>query len=212
MTKKSFWDNSSLQQDIKWDNQELPGCPDEVLLTKNWNKVEGRRSALNNPINKKKYYENKDWLKSLIEKRTESLRKPEIRKKLSEKQKQRYLNEEERKKTSESIKESYRKDPNRIERTKKKSKETWSKEEVKLKASKSHKKQWEDPNSRKKLSESMKSLRQYPIMTPDGEFPSTQAAADYYGISKDMISYYRKKYPEKYYYCGKKPHSNKKIE
>lgn len=36
MTKKSFWDNSSLQQDIKWDNQELPGCPDEVLLTKNW--------------------------------------------------------------------------------------------------------------------------------------------------------------------------------
>lgn len=44
MTKKSFWDNSSLQQEIKWDNQELPGCPDEVLLTKNWNRVESGKN------------------------------------------------------------------------------------------------------------------------------------------------------------------------
>jgi hypothetical protein len=39
MSKKNLWDNSSLQQDIEWDNQELPGCPDEILLTKHWDKV-----------------------------------------------------------------------------------------------------------------------------------------------------------------------------
>lgn len=44
MTKKLFWDNSSLQEEIKWDNQELPGCPDEILLTKNWNRVDGGKN------------------------------------------------------------------------------------------------------------------------------------------------------------------------
>jgi hypothetical protein len=51
MSKKNLWDNSSLQQDIKWDNQELPGCPDEILLTKNWN----LKFAAENLINSKEW-------------------------------------------------------------------------------------------------------------------------------------------------------------
>lgn len=35
--KKSLWDNSSLQQDIPWDNQMLPGITDEELFATNWN-------------------------------------------------------------------------------------------------------------------------------------------------------------------------------
>lgn len=70
MTKKSFWDNSSLQQDIKWDNQELPGCPDEVLLTKNWNKVDAARNRSKDP----------NW----IEANTRRLNDPKYIKRLSE--------------------------------------------------------------------------------------------------------------------------------
>lgn len=49
MTNKSFWDNSSLQEEIKWDNQELPGCPDKVLLTKNWNIVDSNIRTWKDP-------------------------------------------------------------------------------------------------------------------------------------------------------------------
>ena len=35
--KKSLWDNSSLQQDIQWDNQVLPNITDEELFSTNWN-------------------------------------------------------------------------------------------------------------------------------------------------------------------------------
>ena len=35
--KKNLWDNSSLQQNIQWDNQQLPGISDEKLFTTNWN-------------------------------------------------------------------------------------------------------------------------------------------------------------------------------
>jgi hypothetical protein len=45
MSKKSFWDNSKLQEDIQWDNQELPEMPDKILLTKNWNRHEGNKTA-----------------------------------------------------------------------------------------------------------------------------------------------------------------------
>ena len=35
--KKSLWDNSSLQREITWDNQTLPGVTDEELFNTNWN-------------------------------------------------------------------------------------------------------------------------------------------------------------------------------
>lgn len=37
MTNKKFWDNSSMQGEIKWDNQTLPGLTDEELYSTNWN-------------------------------------------------------------------------------------------------------------------------------------------------------------------------------
>ena len=37
MSNKKFWDNSSLQEEIKWDNQQLPGITDEELYSTNWN-------------------------------------------------------------------------------------------------------------------------------------------------------------------------------
>jgi hypothetical protein len=37
MPNKKFWDNSSLQQDIEWGNQTLPGITDEELYNTNWN-------------------------------------------------------------------------------------------------------------------------------------------------------------------------------
>lgn len=43
MTKKKFWDNSSLQEEIHWDNQQLPGLTDEELYSTNWT----RKTAMN---------------------------------------------------------------------------------------------------------------------------------------------------------------------
>lgn len=37
MPNKKFWDNSSLQKDITWDNQTLPGLSDDQLFNTNWN-------------------------------------------------------------------------------------------------------------------------------------------------------------------------------
>jgi len=37
MTKKKFWDNSSLQEEIVWGNIQLPGLTDEELYSTNWN-------------------------------------------------------------------------------------------------------------------------------------------------------------------------------
>lgn len=210
MTKKSFWDNTNLQQDIKWDNQELPGIPDEVLLTKNWNKVDASRERANNPKWKEKYYDNPDWLEPLKKKRAESLKTEEMSKKLSESHKKRYQDPNERIKTANATKKSYAEDPTRLARAKSKSKKTWATEEVRKKASESHKKQWQDPNKRQQLSTSMKEIRKYAMMCKGQWFESSQAAADHFGISRDMIGYYRKKYPDQYYYCDKKPHSNKK--
>jgi hypothetical protein len=61
MTKKKFWDNSSLQQEIVWSNIQLPGITDEELYSKNWNRgvaIRGRKrpdqsarvSGDNNPM------------------------------------------------------------------------------------------------------------------------------------------------------------------
>ena len=35
--KKSLWDNSNLQKEIKWDNIPVKGVTDEELHTTNWN-------------------------------------------------------------------------------------------------------------------------------------------------------------------------------
>lgn len=204
-----MWDNSNMQEDIEWGNIPVGNMTDEELYKKHWNKVEGRRNALANPVNREKYYDNKEWLENCAKKRSQSLKTPEVSAKLSASHKKRYENIEERKKTSEASKRSH-KDPIRKEKQKNASKITWSKTEVKKKASESHKKQWADPKKRKQLSSSMKEIRKYPIMTPDGEFESTQAAAEHYGISRDMIGYFRRKYPDQYYYSGRLPHSNKK--
>jgi len=37
MPNKKFWDNSKLQQDVVWGNQQLPGITDEELYNTNWN-------------------------------------------------------------------------------------------------------------------------------------------------------------------------------
>lgn len=37
MPNKKFWDNSSLQGNVHWDNQTLPGLTDEELFNTNWN-------------------------------------------------------------------------------------------------------------------------------------------------------------------------------
>lgn len=61
MTKKKFWDNSSLQEEIVWSNIQLPGVTDEELYSKNWNRgvaIRGRKrpdqsarvSGDNNPM------------------------------------------------------------------------------------------------------------------------------------------------------------------
>jgi hypothetical protein len=64
MTKKSFWDNSSLQQDIEWDNQELPGIPDEVLLTKNWEQIDLNREIVKNRIKNGWLEKNREAIKN----------------------------------------------------------------------------------------------------------------------------------------------------
>ena len=37
MPNKKFWNNSNLQNDIKWDNQPVAGITDEELYNTNWN-------------------------------------------------------------------------------------------------------------------------------------------------------------------------------
>jgi hypothetical protein len=44
MTKKKMWDNTNMQEEIQWGNIELPGMPDEILLSKNWNRVDGSKN------------------------------------------------------------------------------------------------------------------------------------------------------------------------
>ena len=53
--KKSLWDNSSLQQDIQWDNQTLPGITDEELHSKNWTQI----TAIKDMVIKRS--QNKRW-------------------------------------------------------------------------------------------------------------------------------------------------------
>jgi hypothetical protein len=168
------------------------------------------QERLSNPLWREKYYENPEWLDPVKKKRAESLRTQEASKKLSEGQKRRYQDPSEREKTSRASKNSFSQNPERRERLSKSSKLVWSNEELRKQSSNSHKKQWEDPNKRSQLSDSMKEVRKYPIMTPDGEFASTQEAADFYKLSRATILYRLGKYPDQYFYTGKKPHSNKK--
>jgi hypothetical protein len=179
-----------------------------------------REQVLNTQEHLKKNFKGTDaqieavsnWLNNeeIQKKRIASLKSPKTSLRLTQGQKQRYQRKEERIKTSESMKQVYKTNPNRLKDATEKIKQTWAKEEVRKKASKSHKQQWLDADKRKNLSNTMKSIRKYPIMTPNGRFESTQDAAEFYGISKDMIGYYRKKYPDQYYYCDRIPHSNKK--
>lgn len=37
MPTRKFWDNSSLQGDVQWDNQELSDLTDDELFNTNWN-------------------------------------------------------------------------------------------------------------------------------------------------------------------------------
>lgn len=199
-----------MTKDNEWGNIELPGLSDEELFTKNWNRSAAQKEKYKSPLYKEKYSENPDWIEPLKKKRSESLKTKESSKKISDGLKKRYEKLEERIKTSNASKLSYKNDPLRKEKARNASKKTWSNKDLRKQASESHKKQWEDPNKRKQLSESMKSIRKYPMMCKGQWFESSQAAADFFGISKDMIGYYRKKYPKEYYYCDKKPHSNKK--
>lgn len=153
-----------------------------------------------------------NWIndEEIQKKRIASLRSEETSKKLSEGHRKRYENPEERKKTGLATKKSFINDPTRKQKAIEASKKIWSNPALKKQASKSHKKQWKDKSKRKQLSNSMKEIRKYPIMTPDGEFESTEKAAEHFGVSRATINYRIGKYPEQYYYCGKKPHCNKK--
>jgi hypothetical protein len=42
-----------------------------------------------------------------------------------------------------------------------------------------------------------------PIQTPDGVFPNIHAAAEHYGINVTAIHYFKRKYPNEYYYLNK---------
>jgi len=210
MTKNKMWDNSNMQEELEWGNVPVGNMSDEELYKKNWNKVEGRRSALANPKNREKYYDNEQWLKACAKKRAESLKSPEVSAKLSAAHKKRYEDPTERAKTAQATKDSFLTDPTRAKRQADNSKKTWANPQLRKQVSESHKKQWKDPAKRQQLSESMKSIRKYAMICKDLWFESSQAAADYFGVSRDMIGYYRKKYPEEYYYADKKPHCNKK--
>lgn len=45
MKNKNLFDNSNLQEEIKWGNIELPGLSDQELYEKNWNRVDGGKNA-----------------------------------------------------------------------------------------------------------------------------------------------------------------------
>lgn len=99
--KRSFWDNKNLQQDIKWDNQELPGCPDEILLTKNWNLIEANKQVAKDRLNNGWLEKNRQAIKN---------RKPGYGEKISKTSKELRSNPEWKKQWLETIKER-NKDP-----------------------------------------------------------------------------------------------------
>ena len=43
-------------------------------------------------------------------------------------------------------------------------------------------------------------IRGVPLQTPAGVFRNIGAAAEHYGVTKEAIHYFKKKYPEEYYY------------
>jgi hypothetical protein len=177
MAKKSLWDNSSLQQDIKWDNQELPGCPDEVLLTKNWNVVDANRQIVKNRLKN-------DWL----EKNRQAIknRKPGYGEKISKTSKELRNNKEWKKSWLKTIEERN----NNIEYQEK------TKEAIKKRTS--------DPLWLEKNRQASKK-KYKKIQTPHGVFESINDAIIFYNKLKnvknceDWLRKQRKKYPEKYY-------------
>jgi len=121
MSKKSLWDNTSLQQDIKWDNQELPGIPDEVLLTKNWNQIsavkEHNKHVWQDPIKRQQLLEKRKQITQTQEYKNNvknghklSLTNPELIKKFSEKSKEVWSDLNKRQQVSNTLKEKWHED------------------------------------------------------------------------------------------------------
>lgn len=117
------------------------------------------------------------------------------------------------------------KNPERNKKLSESSKKYWNSEKGKKQRSEQQKKNWEnnkenmtkamqdryknDPFLKKKISEALKNSdilkekakkRQNKIMTPDGEFESRKAAAEFYKIDPTQINARIKKWPDKYYY------------
>lgn len=87
MTKKNkMWDNSNMQEDLEWGNIELPGCPDEVLLTKNWTKSRTDNNGMLKPGSKEKHQKSiseRDsvWLNNVSKANKEKEKDPSFRNK-----------------------------------------------------------------------------------------------------------------------------------
>jgi hypothetical protein len=60
----------------------------------------------------------------------------------------------------------------------------------------------EGVDKRSKTKEWRDTIKRNTIMTPDGEFESRKAAAEFYNIKPPVINYRMKKYPDQYYYTN----------
>jgi hypothetical protein len=201
--KNKMWDNSNLQEDIKWGNIELPGVSDETLLTTNWNHKDAVNNYWNSPQGKQQKEINK------------------IRSELLNKER---LNDPEYKKRIVKISTAIAKNPERNKKLSKSSQEFWNSEKGKQTRSQQQKKNWQenyetmskglkerfaDGKLGKKISERLKSSvkvkelaqkQSNEIHTPDGIFPSRKAAAEFYGIHPTGINRRLSNDPKNYYY------------
>lgn len=108
MTKKKMWDNSNMQEEIHWGNIELPGVPDEVLLTKNWEKSEVMKQLRSTESWKNKIkesYSNLERNKKISEKQKEIFSDPKYLENHKKRQKELWKSDSFRSKMEEVYKE-----------------------------------------------------------------------------------------------------------
>lgn len=168
------------KKEEQWGNIELPGLSDEVLLTKNWNKVSAARQ------NSKKAleviaadYDNyrKKYLEAMERYKTD-----ETWRKNQKEAADRFRNDSEHKKKQSDLMKKLQEDPEFNKKRVKGLKKAYKKPEVLAKMKVRHQSQ---PKR---------------IQTPDGIFNSRKEAAAYYGVHSTQMNYRMGKYPDQYYY------------
>jgi len=190
---KKFFDNTSLQSDIKWGNIQLPGMTDEELHAKNWNLVDAAKERHNNPI----YKENKN--KALREKAKDPIwianQKIGALKR----------NTPERKENLKKYREKFLNDPNFIERRRIRNKNQINDPKYIEALHKGIEKRGQDPNflislqnARKERLIAEKGLLKCPV----GIFLRQKNAADALNISVTTLQKRIKQYPNEYYYIS----------